>query len=96
MSEYVSLYPSDFRVLQAIYHSNGITANQLIEEAKVAFPPDCIQRLRKKGINVYCEFVPNPNELSNRQICDYSITPDSKRLALFSIIHHQKTNQKKD
>lgn len=96
MSEFVYLYPSEFRVLQALYHSTGMTTNQLIEEAKVGFPPDCIKRLRDKWINIYCESIPNPNELSRRQICDYSITPDTKRLALFSILHHQKTNPPKE
>lgn len=91
--EYVHLYASQYRVLMAIYLNPGITVNELIEKALVAWPPDCVQTLRRKGIKIISEFAPNPNELSNRQIVKYSVMPESQDLTLYSLKHHKDNNK---
>lgn len=87
--EYVSLYPAQYRVLLAIYLNPSITVNELIDKSKTAYPPDSIQMLRHKGIGIHSEYVDNPNTLSNRKIVEYSVMPESKQLALYSLKHHK-------
>ena len=93
--DYIHLCASQYRVLAAIYLNPEITVNELIEKARVAWPPDTIQTLRRKGIKIISEFVPNPNELSNRQIVKYSVMPESQDLALYSLKHHKDKNKDK-
>lgn len=90
--EYVSLYPSQYRVLNAIYFNPNITVNELIDKSKTAYPPDSIQALRHKGIEINSEYTNNPNTLSNRKIVKYSILPSSRQLALYSLKNHKDKN----
>lgn len=92
--EYIpEVWPSVYRVLRALYFKSYLI-HELNEVSEVQNSPDVISAsLRPIGIEIYSEYVPNPNPKSNRQIVRYHLMPSSKPFALEILHQHQRLNK---